>query len=163
MHKPCKPCTKFLYQILCFGRKVSFFPASKASTSIFPQPSGSSLFHLFPSLTRSLYPFLQYLFLQLGFSICRDGKSNKRGIGKRGLGMCSRNLHLFVGFVIYILGFNLRVLRWMKKVRKGNVNNKNVGSWCLTQVSNHARKILSCSSLLCIYVVDAADYDNLLV
>ncbi|RXH76838.1 hypothetical protein DVH24_019726 [Malus domestica] len=71
-----------------FYRKVPFFLASEASASIFPLPSV--------------------------FWICRDGKSNKKGMRKRWLEICSRNLYLFIG--------------WMKKVRKGNVNNKVVGS-----------------------------------
>ncbi|CAN6573141.1 unnamed protein product [Malus baccata var. baccata] len=72
-------------------------------------------------------------------------------MGKRRLEMCYGNLYLFMG--------------WKNKLRKGNVNNNVVGSWWLTQVLNHAEKILSCSKHCnyCCYVVVVADYDNLQV
>ncbi|RXH91893.1 hypothetical protein DVH24_020916, partial [Malus domestica] len=108
--------------------KVPFFPANEASATIFPLPLSSSISLSSLSLSNLIIVSISTtndLFVQLGFLDLQRWEVELKRDGEER----ARNV---------------------LKVRKGNVNNKSVGSWWLTQVSTHVGKILPCSFLYCV-------------
>ncbi|RXH70676.1 hypothetical protein DVH24_013422 [Malus domestica] len=131
----------FLYQILHFGRKVPLFPTSEASATIFPLSSGSSVSLSSLSLSNSVIVSISatnYLFVQLGFLDLQIWEVEQKRNGEER----ARNV-----FWKSLFRQSLLCTGWMKKVRKGNVNNKFVGSWWLTQ----ERYCLAVSSIVFTY------------